>query len=343
MSRLANDSNLVLRGRVAKVEYKMSEPDADGEGALPHTIVTYEIRDVLRGKSPGETFTMRFIGGPDGMGRFLDVSGVPKFEEGDRDLLFIAGNGEQGCPLVLCEWGRYRILRGGVYNAKGAPVRAVRQNNAVSRGRTPREFMSFHYPAPAFDDLMRHPEVQDLIKEQNLSVKELRQRYEREAPKRIEVFTDFSQHSNEKDAAKDVRVRPKLRRRLERTPVKPVKPIEPQPAEPRLKLQERATTIARPDARIAAIPTTPDDLPEGPMAIEEFVNHVKSQIAKVDRRPVTIRSIDPGASFRVAPARQNGPQAVEASRVDMQQMTPEDRAEFEALQKQNFDPVMKRR
>lgn len=340
LGALVEQSNLVLRGRVAKVDYKMSEPNADGEGALPVTIVTYQVGDVLRGKADGQTFTMRFIGGPDGMGGFLDVSGVPQFEEGDKDLLFISGNGEQGCPLVMCEWGRFRILHGGVYNAKGAPLRAVRGNNSISRGPAPREFMSFHYPAPKFEDLMRNPDVQALIKEQGLSADEARARYEQEAPKEIEVFTDFSQHSNAKDVGKGLNVKPRLQR-LQKTPVKPVKP---QPVEPKLKLQERAatTTVIRPDARIAAIPTTPENLPDGPMAIEEFTNHVKNIVDKTERKPVAIKSIDPNTPVRFASPRLVAPQAIEAGRLVAEEMTPDDKAEFEALQKQDFNPVLKR-
>lgn len=336
---LAEQSNLVIRGRVAKVEYKLSEPNADGEGALPFTIVTYEIGDVLRGKPSGQTFTMRFVGGADGMGRFLDVSGVPQFEEGDEDLLFIAGNGEEACPLVLCEWGRFRILHSGVYNAKGSPVRAVRQRNAVARGPAPKEFITFRYPAPKFDDLMRNPDVQAQLKEQNLSIEEARARYEKEAPKQIEVVTDVSQASNAQDAAKDVRVTPQIRPKRQ----KPAKLIEPKLDEPRLKLQEEAAReIARPGAQIAAIPTMPDDLPDGPMAIEEFTSHVKQLVAKTERQPQPIKSIDPNARIVLKGPSLRTPQTVGVDRLDEASMTPDDRAEFEALQKQDFNPVLKR-
>lgn len=339
LESLASQSNLVLRGRVAKVEYKMSEPN-EGEGSLPQTIVTYQVGDVLRGKAPGETFTMRFIGGPDGMGRFLSVSGVPKFEEGDQDLLFIAGNGEKGCPLVLCEYGRFRILRSGVYNAKGSPVRAVRQDQALARGPAPKEFMTFHYPAPKFDDLVRNPEVQAILKEQNLSMEEARARYEQEAPKQIEMRANVSQVSNAKDLGKDIRVRPNLQPRLQKTPIKP---MQPRINEPQLKLDKRAAVIAKPGAQIAAIPTTPEDLPDGPMAVEEFMSHVKRVVEKVDRQPTALRSFDPNAPIRIVAPRQTTPQKVEMKQLGAQEMTPEDKAEYEALQEQDFDPVIKRR
>mgnify|MGYP007100953438 CR=1 FL=1 len=147
--------------------------------------------------------------------------------------------------MVLCEWGRFRILDGGVYNAKGAPVRAIFENNAIARGPAPKEFLTFSYPVPKFDDLMRNPGVQALVKEQNLSVDQMREVYEREAPKQIQIIADESGPSNMNDAAKESKTRPTLRRPLKRTPAKP---IEPQPAErqldqPQLKLDEKAATV----------------------------------------------------------------------------------------------------
>jgi hypothetical protein len=342
LGALAEQSNLVIRGRVAKVEYKLSEP-GEGEGALPFTIVTYQIGDVLRGKPSGETFTMRFVGGSDGMGGFLEVSGVPQFEEGDEDLLFISGSGEQGCPLVLCEWGRFRILQSGVYNAKGSPVRAVRGKNAVARGPAPKEFMTFRYPAPKFDDLMRNPQVQAQLKEQNISVDEARVRYEQEAPREIEILTEVSQASNAKDTGKNERVTPQIRK-LQKTPTRQ---IEPQPVKPqldgsKLKLQQETTAIARPGVLAEAIPTTPEDLPDGPMAVEEFLSHVKRLAGQVERQPVALKSIDPNARIVLKGPSITAPQTVPAGELGAAEMAPDDRAEFEALQKQNFDPVLKR-
>lgn len=340
LGALAEQSNLVIRGRVAKVEYKLSEP-GEGEGAIPVTFVTYQVGDVLRGKPSGETFTMRFVGGSDGMGGFLEVSGVPQFQEGDEDLLFIAGNGEQGCPLVLCEWGRFRILHSGVYNAKGSPVRAVRQKNAVARGPAPREFMSFRYPAPRFDDLLRNPQVAAQLKEQNLSVEEARARYEQEAPKEIELVTDVSQASNAKDAGKNERVTPQIRKLQ-----KPTRQIEPQPVKSQLdgsqlKLQQETTAIVRPGVLAEAIPTTPEGLPEGPMAVEEFVGHVRSLAGQTERQPAALKSIDPNARIVLKGPSLRAPQTLPAVQLGAGEMAADERAEFEALQKQNFDPVLK--
>lgn len=130
---------------------------------------------------------MRFQGGSDGQGGFVEVSGVPLLQPGEQDLLFVRNNGEKGCPLVDCERGRFRILKDAVYNTHGAPVRSVSEARIVARGAPPEEFRRFRYPAPQFDELIKNPEVKRKLKEQNISPDDARKRYESEAPKEIEV------------------------------------------------------------------------------------------------------------------------------------------------------------
>jgi hypothetical protein len=297
LKRLAEQSNLVFLGRVVKVEYRLSVPSPEG-APLPHTIVTYEIANVLRGQSPGKTFTMRFVGGADGSGRFLEVSGVPQFEAGEQDLLFVSGNGEDNCPLVLCEWGRFRVLKGGVYNNHGFPVRAVSKTNVIARGMPPKEFLSFHYPAPRFEDLIKNEEVQKLMKEQKLSVDEMRKRYESEAPKRIELSRDI-------------------------------------PAPVGKDAPSGASTAQ------TAIATTPEGLPEGPLAIEEFTTAVKRVLAQTTRKPEAVKSLDPKAPIRLVAAKDRAPKRVEAPHVPTAPQTAAEKAEVEALAKQDFNPVLK--
>ena len=116
---LLDRSRMVFVGQVVGVDYRLSETRFEDEVSLPYTIVTYEIDKILHGAPLGGTYSMRFLGGSDGRGGFMTVSKVPLFQVGDEDLLFVSGNGEDGCPLVLCEWGRYRIL-GGASTIAGA-------------------------------------------------------------------------------------------------------------------------------------------------------------------------------------------------------------------------------
>ncbi len=299
LARLAEQSNLVFLGRVAKVDYRLSAQSTGEGGGLPHTIVTYEIRSVLRGQSPGKTFMMRFMGGADRRGRFMEVSGVPLFQPGEEDLLFVSGNGEKNCPLVLCEWGRFRVYKGGVYNNHGFPVRAVSKTNVIARGMPPKEFLTFRYPAPKFDDLIKNEEVQRLMKQQTMSAADMRKRYESEAPKQIELSRDIPAAAG-KDAP-------------------------------------GASSTGS-----TAIATTPEGLPEGPMAVEEFTEAVKRVLAKTTRKPAPVKSINPAAPIRVAPAKDRTPKLVEAPAAPPAPQTAAEKAELEALKKQDFNPVLKK-
>lgn len=295
---LADESNLVFVGRVARVDYRLARGSAEDAG-LPHAIVTYDISEVLRGQAP-KTFTMRFIGGPDGRGRFLDAGGVPQFQPGDHDLLFVSNNGAASCPLVMCEWGRYRVLRGGTYNHAGFPVRAVVKTHAIARGTAPSELLSLRYPAPRFDDLIRNDEVRALMREQRIPVVEMRRRYDAEAPKYLEL----------------VRVIP---------------------AE-----QRYDTAGASPIVGGAARATVPPPLPEGPMAIEEFVATVKRIAAQVARRPAVVTSIDPNALIVVPAPAATGPRSPPRPTVSPITPTAQEAAELRAVTSQNFNPVIKR-
>jgi hypothetical protein len=186
LAQLVDRSNLVFVGQARKVVYRNARGEK-GEGPIPYTIVTYGIERVLRGKAPGGEITMRFVGGPDGRGRFLTVSGVPVVQEGDRDLLFVASTEDASCPLVFCEYGRYRILNEDVFDTHGSPVLAIDKAVVISRGAPPRELQRLRFPAPQFNELLQNPEVAAQLKAQNMSEDDARRRYEAEAPKVIEV------------------------------------------------------------------------------------------------------------------------------------------------------------
>lgn len=350
LTTLAEQSNLVFTGRVAKVEYRNIESSGKEEGALPHTFVTYQIDNVLRGRAPGKTFTMAFIGGSDGMGHFLEANGVPTFEAGDRDILFVSGNGSEGsCPLVQCEYGRFRVHENGVFNTKGAPVRAVLGSNVIARGVPPRAFRTFSYPAPAFDDLMRNPEVKEMLSKQGMSMDEARARYEKEAPKQITLMADTPDSTGKPDSAGDATVKPGVKR-LQRIPREQIQPRQldkgalQQQGDRQLQTQptlKKAPVVTQIDPRLA-IATTPDDLPEGPMAIEEFVQHVRAVLEKTKRKPADIASINLDAKIRVAGPVMRQPVSAIEERAVVPEMTDADKKEVEMLQKQDFNPVLKR-
>lgn len=189
---LVKGSGLILHGKVAKVVYVNGSQEVGRP--VPHAFVTYDISEVLFPKTDVErqSITLRFVGGPDGQGRFLDVVGVPKFMEGDEDILFVAGNGENGCPIVMCEFGRYRVLDGLVYEAHGSPVAKISTRRIVTNGIGPPQLEKFEFPAPTFDELMKNPSAQRALKKMGLSMDEARKKFEAEAPKVIKLTEGVS-------------------------------------------------------------------------------------------------------------------------------------------------------
>jgi hypothetical protein len=97
-------------GEVVGIE--LADVPLKGRGPMPHTFVTYRVDHAVKGGTPGEEVTLRFLGGAaaDGV-RSLSVSGIPEFDLGDRDLLFVGDdNGRSACPLVDCESGRLPVV-----------------------------------------------------------------------------------------------------------------------------------------------------------------------------------------------------------------------------------------
>ena len=123
LPELASAAELVFEGEVVRVAHRVSTVIDEADAKLPHTFVTFSIKRVLKGHTQDPTsITLRFMGGSNGEGKTLIVSGVPEFQVGDRDILFVKGNGKSLCPLVGSDQGRLRVVRGQVYNDRGAAV-----------------------------------------------------------------------------------------------------------------------------------------------------------------------------------------------------------------------------
>jgi hypothetical protein len=247
---------------------------------------------------------MRFPGGTDGQGSFVEVSGVPVFEQGDQDLLFVRGNGEQGCPLVGCEWGRFRILNGAVYNTHGSPVRGINESHIIARGLPPTEFQKFSYPTPTFDNLTKHPEMQRLLKAKGISLEEARKRYESEAPKQIEVR----------------RVYPEMKTRT---------------APDQLDAMEA-------DVSGVIAPRTAAKIAPTASGLDQFVSIIKDAINKSSRAPVALKSIDPKAEVVLKLSGPQAAPVPPESKAEASALTPEDAAEIKALKAQGFNPVIRK-
>ncbi len=73
------------------------------------TFVRVRPVEVLKGELPGET-ELDFTGGTVGADT-LRVTGVPQFAVGQREVLFIQGNGRMVCPLVGFWHGRVAVRK----------------------------------------------------------------------------------------------------------------------------------------------------------------------------------------------------------------------------------------
>ena len=103
---MADRADLVFVGKVAGSH---SEWRTVGSDRVIFTLVEFETQELLKGKA-GKAVTLQFLGGTVGTVT-LDVAGVPKFNNGDRVLLFVEGNGVQFCPLVGVFHGKFGIRK----------------------------------------------------------------------------------------------------------------------------------------------------------------------------------------------------------------------------------------
>jgi hypothetical protein len=105
---LVNEADAIYRGQVTAIQARRVER-ADGQGTTIKTFVTLNIERVLKG-TPQKEVTLEFLGGTVG-DETLEVSGMPKFNLGAREIVFVQKNGVQFCPLVALMHGRYRVVR----------------------------------------------------------------------------------------------------------------------------------------------------------------------------------------------------------------------------------------
>lgn len=103
---LVDQAEIIFQGEVTAVKSQWV-----GEGAQRHIVsyVTFRIEDSLKG-NPGQSYTIRMLGGTVG-DESMGVTDAPKFDVGDRDVLFVQNNGTQFIPLVGIMYGRFHVQR----------------------------------------------------------------------------------------------------------------------------------------------------------------------------------------------------------------------------------------
>jgi hypothetical protein len=120
-TELVDSADFIARGVVTDVH---SETIDTTQGPAIHTLVTLHVEMVLKG-SPGADVTLSFLGGKVGR-RTLSVVGMPRFEVGQREIVFVSRNGQSICPLVAAGHGRYHVR----HDAAGNRDYVARDNNA---------------------------------------------------------------------------------------------------------------------------------------------------------------------------------------------------------------------
>lgn len=104
--QLVQRAQVIFEGSVTGMK---SEWIGTGSERRIVTYVTFKVEDSLKGDA-GTNYTMRMLGGTVD-GQTMQVSDAPKFQVGDRDLLFVENNGSQFIPLVGIEHGSFRIKK----------------------------------------------------------------------------------------------------------------------------------------------------------------------------------------------------------------------------------------
>ena len=179
-------ASLIMYGQVVDIQYRNSEPTKEQPQGLPHTFVTYQTLEVLRGEVPDKRVTLRIPGGADGQGGVYMVTTAPVFALGQTDVLFVKGDEIGDCQLVECVEGRFRVHENQVFNGWGVPV--VGAHKALRIGGKPRfDLNIMEMPRPSFKALLQRPSMREYVnrmsKESGQSVDELQARYDREAPR----------------------------------------------------------------------------------------------------------------------------------------------------------------
>jgi hypothetical protein len=94
---------------VGKVVRSRAEWRQVGPKRAIYTVVEFETEETLKGNST-PTVSLQFLGGTVG-DVTMEISEVPKFKAGDRELLFVARNGVRFSPIVGVFHGKFGVQK----------------------------------------------------------------------------------------------------------------------------------------------------------------------------------------------------------------------------------------
>jgi hypothetical protein len=117
---LMTEATLIFEGTVVDVSHRNSDVLSSDDVEMPHTFVTFKIDRVFKGASEAKDYiTLRMQSGPDGRGNTLIIPGIPQFELGDHQIIFVHGNGVRICPVVGWEQGQFHLIDNQVLASDG--------------------------------------------------------------------------------------------------------------------------------------------------------------------------------------------------------------------------------
>lgn len=105
------------------------------DGPMITTLVTFTVVETLKG-SPGAQMTLEFMGGTVGADTLV-VSGMPQFNVGDHDVVFVGEERNTVSPLVGFAFGRFRIARdaNGIEGVRTFEGRTLVSTAAIGRAQ----------------------------------------------------------------------------------------------------------------------------------------------------------------------------------------------------------------
>jgi hypothetical protein len=103
-SDIVGEAQSIVRAEVVEVRA------ARASNGRIETLVTFRVERILKGSPDRALVMLRFLGGAIG-DESMEVSGMPRFAIGDRDVLCLGDEGGTISPIVGLMQGRFRVTR----------------------------------------------------------------------------------------------------------------------------------------------------------------------------------------------------------------------------------------
>lgn len=110
LNQLTQESEGIVIGTVAKTE------STYGFNKSIYTFVTFNNLEEVKGRVKGPELTLRLEGGRVDKD-ILEIDGSPRFQNGERVMLFVRGNGKAKVPLVGWTQGVFKIVKDDISGA----------------------------------------------------------------------------------------------------------------------------------------------------------------------------------------------------------------------------------